>query len=68
MYYYSVDFGHIKFQSFKAQAWNFRIIYMFTFQIFITIKIYTTNDLMSLNGIDVHVGMIKTHIDSIDSI
>ena len=41
---------------------------MFTFQIFITIKIYTTKDLMSFNGIDVHVGMIKTHIDSIDSI
>ena len=61
MYYYSVDFGHIKFQSFIDVG-------MFTFQIFITIKIYTTNDLMSLNGIDVHVGMIKTHIDSIDSI
>ena len=62
MYYYSVDFGQLKFQSFIDD------VGMFTFQIFITIKIYATNDLMSLNGIDVHVGMIKTHIDSIDSI
>ena len=52
----------------KAQASNFKIIFMVTIQIFITIRICTTNDLMSFNGIDVHVSMIKTHIDSIDSI